>query len=75
MRRPDPKEMFKRADKNSDGKLTKDEVPERIWEHMSKADADKDGALTPEELKKAFEARMSRAKSGEKKEDKEKQKK
>ena len=82
MRAPDPQQMFKRGDKNSDGKITKDEVPEFVWDRLSKADADKDGAVTPEEMKKAreqmrekmrekfkkaFEERMSGAKKPEKK--------
>lgn len=50
--------MFQRADKNGDGKLTKDEVPERLWERISKADADGDGAVTKEELKQAAPKRQ-----------------
>ncbi len=46
-------EMFKRADKNSDGKLTKDEVPGEAWDRLSKADKDSDGAITEEEIKAA----------------------
>jgi Ca2+-binding EF-hand superfamily protein len=51
--RPSPDELFSRFDKNKDGKLTKDEVPEPIWEHLSKADANHDGAVTKEELEAA----------------------
>jgi Ca2+-binding EF-hand superfamily protein len=46
----DAKAMFERSDANQDGKLTQDEVPERLWAFISKADADKDGAVTPEEM-------------------------
>jgi hypothetical protein len=38
------------ADKNQDGKVTKDEVSETVWERISTADANKDGAITPAEL-------------------------
>lgn len=41
-----------RFDKNDDGKLTEDEVPEGPWARMTRADADKDGIVTKEELKK-----------------------
>jgi Ca2+-binding EF-hand superfamily protein len=50
MRLPSVSELFERFDKNKDGKLTKDEVPPFIWEHISKADANKDGAVTKAEL-------------------------
>lgn len=45
-----PGEFFKRADKNGDGKLTQDEVPEQFWSRLSKADKNEDGAVTQEEL-------------------------
>ena len=50
---PSVDELFERFDKNKDGKLTKDEVPAMLWEHLSKADANKDGAVTKEELQAA----------------------
>ena len=50
---PTASEMFERLDKNKDGKLTKDEVPERMWQFLSKADANKDGAISKEELEAA----------------------
>lgn len=40
-------------DKDKDGKLTKEEVPERMQGIFARADADKDGFLTKEELQKA----------------------
>ncbi|MDF1737832.1 MAG: EF-hand domain-containing protein [Verrucomicrobiales bacterium] len=46
-----PGEMFKRADKNNDGKISKDEVPERAWERLGKLDTDGDGAVSGEEAK------------------------
>ena len=45
--------LFERFDKNKDGKLTKDEVPGPMWEHLSKADVNKDGAVTKEEFEAA----------------------
>jgi hypothetical protein len=48
-------EMFQRDDKNKDGKLTKDEVPERVWSRISRADTNGDGAITKDEMKAARE--------------------
>lgn len=39
-------------DRNSDGKLSKDEVPERMQGLFARGDADKDGFLTKAELEK-----------------------
>lgn len=47
---PSPARLFEHADKNKDGKLTKDEVPEFMWTRLSNADADKDGSVTKSEL-------------------------
>jgi hypothetical protein len=46
-------------DANGDGKLTSDEVPAALWEHLieANADADDDGALTLAELKAYREAK------------------
>ena len=52
---PDVGAFFDRFDANEDGKLTKDELPERAAEHIMKADADGDGAVTKEELEAARE--------------------
>ncbi|HEY2039762.1 MAG TPA: EF-hand domain-containing protein [Edaphobacter sp.] len=38
-------------DRNQDGVLTKDEVPERLQGLLSRADADHDGKLTPAEIR------------------------
>jgi hypothetical protein len=43
-------------DKNSDGKLKKDEVPERLQGVFARADDNKDGELTPDEIKNAAAA-------------------
>jgi len=50
---PDPEQMFKRFDKNSDGKLSKDELPPQLAERLLKADTDKDGAVSKSELEEA----------------------
>src|SRR5207247_171536 len=42
-------------DANKDGKLTKDEVPERMQGFFTRADADGDGIVTKEELTKMAE--------------------
>ena len=47
--------FFDRFDANEDGKLTKDELPERAADRIMKADADGDGAVTKEELEAARE--------------------
>jgi Ca2+-binding EF-hand superfamily protein len=43
-------EMMQRADKNGDGKLTKDEMPERLRDRFDEIDRNKDGMLDKEEL-------------------------
>lgn len=52
--RGNPVEKF---DKNGDGKLSQDEVPDEVWARMSKADKDGDGLVSGEELKQAHENR------------------
>jgi EF hand len=39
-------------DKNGDGKVTKDELPERMQNLIARGDSDKDGALDKDEIKK-----------------------
>jgi len=46
-------ERFKKADKNSDGFLTQDEVGERRWTHIQVADTNKDGKISQAELEQA----------------------
>lgn len=58
--RPSVSQLFERFDKNSDGKLTKDEVPPFVWEHLSKADANKDGAVTKAELEAFHKKQVDR---------------
>ena len=52
-----PEAMVNRVmenDKNKDGKLTKDELPERMQGLFDRADADKDGVVTKDELTKSI---------------------
>jgi Ca2+-binding EF-hand superfamily protein len=51
---------FERADRNNDGALTADEVPARMWQHISVADVNSDGKVTLEE----FEAAHASGKPG-----------
>ncbi len=46
--------VFERSDKNKDGKLTKDELPDFFWQRLSAADADKDGSVSKAELEEHF---------------------
>jgi CubicO group peptidase (beta-lactamase class C family) len=45
-------DRLKRFDKNGDGKLQKDEVPEALLKLFERIDANKDGFVTPEEAAK-----------------------
>lgn len=51
--RPDG-EFFARLDKNGDGKLSKDEAPDRMKENFDRIDRNKDGFLDREELASQF---------------------
>ena len=55
-------QLFEKFDKNKDGALTSDEVPENCWTKISRADADGDGAVTKAELKKARRDRKGKRK-------------
>lgn len=57
-------QFFENADKNGDGKLTKDEVPEQGWARMSEADKDGDQAVTKEELAAHFRERAGGMRPG-----------
>ncbi len=46
----DKMERFKAADKNSDGKLSKDEAPDFMKEKFEAMDKNKDGGLAPQEI-------------------------
>ena len=50
----DPVERFKAADKNGDGKITKDEADERMASRFESFDTDGDGGVTQEEMNAAM---------------------
>ena len=62
--RPSAEELFQHLDRDHKGKLTKDDVPAPVWEHISKADANGDGAVTKEELDAHFKQHQPGAPHG-----------
>jgi len=48
-------QFFSRLDRNGDGKISKDEAPERMRENFARLDKDGDGFLSAEELRAASE--------------------
>ncbi|MFQ5494378.1 MAG: PQQ-binding-like beta-propeller repeat protein [Phycisphaerae bacterium] len=52
----DTSARFKQHDGNGDGKLTADELPERMRGRMAQMDTDKDGSLTPDEFRNGLAA-------------------
>ncbi len=65
---PTPDEMVKlllEFDQNADGKLTKDEVPERMQGLFERGDANKDGILNQDELRNLAVADNEAAKRNE----------
>lgn len=53
---PRPESLFERFDKDKTGSLTKDNVPERVWDRISKADSNSDGKVSKEELQAHMKA-------------------
>jgi Ca2+-binding EF-hand superfamily protein len=49
----DPAAIFERLDRNKDGFLTKDELPERLRDRFDEIDTNKDGKISKEEFVKA----------------------
>ena len=65
---PTPDEMVKELlafDKNGDGQLSKDEVPERMQGLFVRGDANQDGVLSKDELRKLAEAQDAAARRNE----------
>lgn len=50
-RRQSPKEIFERLDKNADGKLSQQEIPERFRAMISALDTNQDGQISLDEFK------------------------
>lgn len=70
---PSPDEMVKTLmafDRNGDGQLTRDELPDRMAGLFDRADADHNGILTADEIRKAAQASTAPA-SGERREGRE----
>lgn len=65
---PTPDEMVKQLlefDRNGDGQLSKDEVPERMQGLFARGDANQDGVLTQDELRKLAAAQYEAAQRAE----------
>jgi Ca2+-binding EF-hand superfamily protein len=60
MRLPSVDETFTQYDKNNDGKLTRDELPEQAANFILRADSDNDEAVTKDELRAARERFQNR---------------
>jgi len=59
--RGDPKRAFAFLDKDGDGKITKDEAPERMKENFDRIDTDGDGVIEMAEFEKMMEVMRARA--------------
>ena len=55
--RQDPVKLIERLDRNNDGVLSVDEVPEKMKQRFDRVDTDSSGSVTAEELKSAYEKR------------------
>ncbi len=65
--RGDFAQMFQRLDKNGDQQLTKDEIPDRMKQRMSRMDLDGNGAIDAQEMQqiaKRMQNRQKGAKQG-----------
>ena len=57
-----PTGIFKQLDRNSDGKLTGNEIPPRMQENIKAADTNNDGSISQSEMQAAFQRRMQNQK-------------
>ena len=57
-------DFLSRLDKDGDGKLSKDELPEKMQQRFDRLDKDGDGLVTAEEMKAARGARGKKRKKG-----------
>ena len=58
------KAMMQRLDKNGDGVLSSDEIPQPLKERLSKADSNGDGNLAASELQAAMANRQGQGRRG-----------
>jgi len=75
--RPQPGRLFQRLDRNGDGKVTREEVPERFLDRFDRIDADGNGKVGREEFQRGISPlanRFQRDGKGNKKADKSKSK-
>ncbi|MFP4249852.1 MAG: hypothetical protein ACLFU7_09360 [Armatimonadota bacterium] len=56
--------MIERLDADGDGRVSIDELPERLRERFAEADANGDGILSVEELQQSRETWFARRQSG-----------
>ena len=63
--RPSAEMMFQRMDRNHDGKLSKDELPEFLWSRLSAGDSDKNGSLSKPELEEFLKQQRPAKPAGE----------
>jgi Ca2+-binding EF-hand superfamily protein len=56
--------MFERRDENADGKLTGEEISDRMRENLEAIDADKDGAVTLEEFQQGMQSMFANRGAG-----------
>jgi len=59
-----PEQIIERFDKDDDGKISKEEAPERMKGDFENLDSDDDGHISSDELKEAFERRFGRGGQG-----------
>jgi Ca2+-binding EF-hand superfamily protein len=57
---PGSSAFFARMDQNGDGKISRDEAPERMRENFDRMDRNGDGFLSEEELRAAFDSQRGR---------------
>ena len=60
----DPQEFFNRRDADKDGKLTGDEIPERMRDNLTETDKDGDGAISLEEMQERMRQFRGRGPGG-----------
>lgn len=52
-----PDANFRRMDQNNDGKISKEEAPDRLKQNFDRVDTNSDGSVSLEELRKVFDRR------------------